>query len=332
MMRLLTWNLRFDSQPDDISVTETLESLPDPLSAPEFMRRRHEQPWSARRIRVAQEIRGSGVVVIGFQEALLRQVRDLKELLGDEWDWVGVGRDDGKEGGEFGPIFYNIKHLKLEESDTFWLSDTPFKPSRYPSAGSFRIATVARLSVIPGNSISATGERAFIFINTHLDERSEGQRELGASLILHRARYEASKVQDHASAVIVVGDFNSEQTGSDSGAYRILTGVTLPKAIPLPFKEKFPIPDDHLRDFTMSDFLGATPRLDVSGYFRTFTGFEEPLGMKRGGRIDYVLGGSNGGWAARRYRTGSTITDDGMLASDHRPVFVDLELVTSSPK
>lgn len=88
----------------------------------------------------------------------------------------------------------------------------------------------------------------------------------------------------------------SEQTGSDSGAYRILTGVTAPKPIPSPFKEKFPVGPDLLPDFTMSDFLGATPRLDVSGFFRTFTGFEDPLGTRQGGRIDYVLGGSNGGW------------------------------------
>lgn len=62
----------------------------------------------------------------GFQEALIRQVRDLAELLGDDWAWVsvltgkpfsrrkkklkteqaGVGRDDGASKGEFNPIFY----------------------------------------------------------------------------------------------------------------------------------------------------------------------------------------------------------------------------------
>ncbi|KAG8870204.1 hypothetical protein FRB97_000237 [Tulasnella sp. 331] len=344
-MRLLTWNLRFDSQRDDISVKETLESLPDPLIAPKFMGHKREQPWSARRIRVAQEIRGSRVSVIGFQEALLRQVHDLKELLGDEWDWVGVGRDDGKDRGEFGPIFFNTKHLKLEKYDTFWLSETPFKPSKFPSAGSFRIATVARLSLVDQSAQSGTEYRVFTLVNTHLDERSEGQRELGASLILHRARYEA---QTHSGAVVVVGDFNryaftfrveyhalttiyaakSEQIGADSGAYRILNGVTAPKPIPSQFQEKFPVAADVLPDFTMCDFLGVTPRLDVSGFFRTFTGFEESLGTRQGGRIDYVLGGSNGGW----YHTGSTITDDGMLSSDHRPVFVDFDLVTPEVK
>jgi hypothetical protein len=34
-------------------------------------------------------------------------VLDLKELLGDDWNWVGVGRDDGQLKGEFSPIFFN---------------------------------------------------------------------------------------------------------------------------------------------------------------------------------------------------------------------------------
>lgn len=34
------------------------------------------------------------------------QVKDLEALLHDEYDWVGVGRDDGKEKGEYSPVFY----------------------------------------------------------------------------------------------------------------------------------------------------------------------------------------------------------------------------------
>ena len=47
-----------------------------------------EQPWSVRRLRVAEQLLHEGVVLVGFQEALVRQVRDLAELLGPEWDWV----------------------------------------------------------------------------------------------------------------------------------------------------------------------------------------------------------------------------------------------------
>lgn len=92
----------------------------------------------------------------------------------------------------------------------WYYRETPFTPSKFPSAGSFRITTVARLSLTDASE-SENDHRAFTFINTHLDERSEGQRELGASLILHRARYEAQT--NHSSAVIVVGDFNRQCPG-----------------------------------------------------------------------------------------------------------------------
>lgn len=44
--------------------------------------------------------------LIGVQEALVRQVNDLSELFGKDWGWVGVGRDDGKQAGEYSAIFY----------------------------------------------------------------------------------------------------------------------------------------------------------------------------------------------------------------------------------
>lgn len=40
-----------------------------------------------------------------------RQVDDMVELLGPDWDWFGVGRDDGAEAGEFSPIFFKRQDL-----------------------------------------------------------------------------------------------------------------------------------------------------------------------------------------------------------------------------
>lgn len=37
---------------------------------------------------------------------LKRQVDDLDLLLGDEYKWIGIGRNDGKEAGEYAAIFY----------------------------------------------------------------------------------------------------------------------------------------------------------------------------------------------------------------------------------
>lgn len=106
-MRISTYNLRFDSMPDNITVQQTLSNLSDPLVAPTYLGLLGEQPWSTRRIKVAQHLLHSGVVMAskclivacefylhinwhmaGFQEALVRQVNDLAELLGNDWAWV----------------------------------------------------------------------------------------------------------------------------------------------------------------------------------------------------------------------------------------------------
>lgn len=91
-MRFVTYNLRYDAQPDNVSVQESLDSLPDPLVAPGYQRKSGEQPWSLRRLRVAEHLLSEGVVLAGFQEALVRQVHDLAELFGEDWDWVRCGR------------------------------------------------------------------------------------------------------------------------------------------------------------------------------------------------------------------------------------------------
>ena len=64
-MRIVTYNLRFDSNPDDIPVQESLDALHDPLQQPQFLQLQGEQPWSTRRIRVAEQILGERAVIAG---------------------------------------------------------------------------------------------------------------------------------------------------------------------------------------------------------------------------------------------------------------------------
>jgi len=63
-IRLATWNLRYDVQPDNIPVSASLAALPDPCTAPSQVLR-GEQPWSARRVRVAQQLWASRVDLVG---------------------------------------------------------------------------------------------------------------------------------------------------------------------------------------------------------------------------------------------------------------------------
>lgn len=62
-MRISTYNLRFDSQPNNITVQQSLSSLADPLQQPAFQQITTEQPWSTRRIRVAEHLLGEGIVL-----------------------------------------------------------------------------------------------------------------------------------------------------------------------------------------------------------------------------------------------------------------------------
>ncbi|KAJ6574569.1 Endonuclease/exonuclease/phosphatase [Mycena capillaripes] len=316
--RLVTYNLRFDSKPDNITVQQSLANLSNPLVQPHYLSLTTEQPWSLRRLRVAEHLISEGVILAGFQEALVRQVDDLAELLGSDWDWVGVGRDDGVAAGEFSPIFYKKTEIALISNDTFWTSNTPFDVSKFPGAGSFRICNVAHLQLL-------TGDRtAFTLLNTHMDDQSDAQRQLAASLILYRARFEAVTTQ---RPVLVTGDFNSPPSGTDSGAYNIFTSAIAPVAINATFAAKYAVPTQSA-NFSMLDLRGQAPRRSVRSTFATFTGFTTATDTTDWQRIDFVFGGTNLGWCvtADGYKVESSRTDDGLLASDHRPVFADVTL------
>ncbi|KAL1747422.1 Endonuclease/exonuclease/phosphatase [Schizophyllum fasciatum] len=331
-LRVGSFNLRFDSQPDDIDVATTLSALGDPLQEPAYLANVSEQPWSTRRVWAAELLLHRGVEVFGVQEALIRQVKDLKGLLGSGWDLVGVGRDDGKEAGEYSAIFFYNSTLELLDFDSFWTSETPFEPSKYEDAGHNRICTVAHFQPKDGSKLTV--------FNTHLDDQSEDQRRLAASLIFYRARYEAVKTD---GPVLVMGDFNSPPTGDHSGAYNISIGTLDPKAINETFADKYAVDDDQQPDFILFDLRGETERRRVSGNFATFQGFTSPEETDKWGRIDFIFGGSNGHWwvsyqgvsktsstersrKSEAYHVDSSLTDDGLYISDHRPVCVDVSL------
>jgi len=163
----------------------------------------------------------------------------------------------------------------------------------------------------------------FTYLNTHLDDQSEAQRQLAASLLLTRGRYEAAMTN---KPVLITGDFNSVQTGNYSGAYAIITGQQPAVPVNTTFAQKYRVPNEKLFDFTFLDMRATTPRLGVSGNFATYTDWNEPGNTSAWARLDYVFGGSNGGWNASKYKVGTALADDGVLASDHRPVFVDVLL------
>jgi hypothetical protein len=64
--RIATYNLRYDSQPDNITVKESLDGLADPMNQPPYLGASGELPWSTRRIKIAQELISEGVVIAGM--------------------------------------------------------------------------------------------------------------------------------------------------------------------------------------------------------------------------------------------------------------------------
>ena len=115
--------------------------------------RRVEPP----RDRVASVIRFHKADLVGMQEVLRDQISDLEILL-PQYGWIGVGRDDGQDGGEFSPIFYRKDRFTVLDSGTFWLSETPeVTGSKSWDAAITRIANwvdPARLAVQSGISPS----------------------------------------------------------------------------------------------------------------------------------------------------------------------------------
>jgi endonuclease/exonuclease/phosphatase family metal-dependent hydrolase len=99
-----------------------------------------ENAWPNRKEMVAATIRFHKIDIAGLQEALSHQVKDLEKLL-PEYGWFGVGRDDGRQAGEFAPVFYRKDRFKILHRSTFWLSETPEKPGKAWDAALPRIVT-----------------------------------------------------------------------------------------------------------------------------------------------------------------------------------------------
>ena len=73
-----------------------------------------ENAWPNRSKMVSGLLRFHDADIFGLQEALYEQIEDLENDLKD-FTRIGVGRDDGKKGGEFCPVFYKPSKLILLE-------------------------------------------------------------------------------------------------------------------------------------------------------------------------------------------------------------------------
>ena len=134
--------------------------------------------------------------VFGVQEAFEFQIKFIEEYCRD-YKSVGVGRDDGKKKGEYMSIFWNKKTVSLLKWGTFWLSETPDKPSKGWDAHCRRTATWALMKD------KKTGKK-FYFVNTHLDHKGKEAQKNGLKLIVDRIE----SINPQGYPMILTGDFN----------------------------------------------------------------------------------------------------------------------------
>ncbi len=140
-----------------------------------------------------------------------------------EYDSYAVkrGDDEDENRSEMNGVFWRKDRYTAIEKNTFWLSLTPEKESRFTyvdengeqqEAGCNRICTYVILEEINGSLLA--------FLNTHLDNSSEEAMNYGAQLIVDKIN--EIKAQYAGIHIILTGDFNQTEDGA---AYKTISAV-----------------------------------------------------------------------------------------------------------
>jgi endonuclease/exonuclease/phosphatase family metal-dependent hydrolase len=262
-----------------------------------------EERWPVRCPRLCSELAFNSTSIsetfICLQEVLHSQLIDISTSLNDsasegQWRYIGVGRDDGKQAGEYSPIFYRPSIFQLKEWRTVWLSATPEKPSKGWDAASIRIVTVGLFK-------HSASSKDVLVMNTHFDDQGIRSREESAKIILDLIDSE-TKSKDF-SAILVAGDLNSP---TDDPAYQVMTAP----------------------DSTMEDVGVQIPKERRYGNEMTFTSFGHVDNTPA--RIDFIFSRKSDLLHYSTYAVLANRFDDGVYLSDHRACVADLQLVKSS--
>jgi endonuclease/exonuclease/phosphatase family metal-dependent hydrolase len=241
--------------------------------------------WPYRKDLAASQVIFHEAHIVGVQEALYGQMQDLQQRL-PNYKYFGVGREDGKQKGEFSAIFIDTTRLQVIEWQTFWLAEQTDVPGiKGWDAAITRIATWVKVK-------DRKTKKTFFVFNTHFDHIGQVARRESAKLI-------RQKIQDIAgkSPVVLTGDFNAKP--SDEPIKVILDNTS-----PL-----------HLID---SKAVSVSPHYGPTGTFNGFRSREtgdEP--------IDYIF--IKNGIQVLQHGTLSQ-TWGGKFSSDHFPVFARLKV------
>ena len=167
---------------------------------------RGENHWVFRQRLVRDIIKKYAPDTFGLQEVHYAWMRYIINQFKDDYDFVGVGKDDGNQKGEYSPVFYNKHKFELIEKEDFWLSETPEKASLGWDGAENRTCSYAVLK-------EKGTEKAYAVFNTHLDHIGTVAQIEGIKLIIEKAK----KFKD--LPIIITGDFN---VTPDSDVYKMM--------------------------------------------------------------------------------------------------------------
>jgi endonuclease/exonuclease/phosphatase family metal-dependent hydrolase len=205
--------------------------------------------WPERRPVMRELLRRERPHLIGTQEGLYEQLRDIERDLGWSYDSIGLGRDGGSHG-EAMQIFYDERRLDPLEYDHYWLSDTPEVMGSKTWGGCCpRMVTWIRFLD------RRTGDQFYV-VNSHFEAFDATARANSAQLVLSRL-----PEFDPSLPVIFTADFN-EPAAAGQTVYDLLV--------------------------TNGPFLDTWEEADRrSRLYATFHGYQ-PL-VPDGPRIDWIL-------------------------------------------
>ena len=169
---VMTYNIRYDNPADSLD------------------------NWHHRKQDMVEFIESTDALIFGIQEGLESQVTYLDQELAN-YQYLGVGRDDGKHQGEYCAVFYQPEQVRLLTSGTFWLSESHESISVGWDAALPRICTYGLFEDENANK--------FWVFNTHFDHKGAVARERSATLITQQIAI----INENDLPVILMGDFNA---------------------------------------------------------------------------------------------------------------------------
>ncbi len=153
--------------------------------------------WPERRPVMRALLRKERPQLLGTQEGLYQQLRDIQADLPSHYDSIGLGREGGSRG-EAMQIYFDTRRLEPVEYDHYWLSDTPDVVGSKTWGGCCpRMVTWIRF-------LDNRSGGEFYALNTHFEAFDAVARQKSAQLVLAKL----AEQFDPALPVIATGDFN----------------------------------------------------------------------------------------------------------------------------